>query len=184
MRLFLLIPIALALLAFSACDKPSQPPLNTVTTVDLERYSGAWNELARYENNTEAGCVGAAAFYTLNGKSLSVKNSCYDGSGRLKAQVKGTMTAIEGSNNTKFKISFSWPFQGEYWVLMLADDYRYSVVSDPDRKYLWILSRSTVLSPADRETILSTLTKLGFNTEKLYWTGFKAMCNVESELKR
>jgi lipocalin len=67
---------------------------------------------------------------------------------------------------------------------MIADDYRYSVVSDPDREHLWILSRYTVLSPADRETIFATLTKLGFDPEKLYWTGFKAMCNVESELKK
>ena len=183
MRFSLLISLTLALF-LTSCGKPSQPPLTTVPTVDLERYSGAWNELARYESNTEAGCVGATAVYTLDSKGLSVKNSCYDGSGRLKSQVKGTMTAIEGSNNTKFKISFSWPFQGDYWVLMLADDYRYSVVSDPDREHLWILSRSTVLSPADRETILSTITELGFDTKKLYWTGFKAMCNVESELKR
>ncbi|MGB5965448.1 MAG: lipocalin family protein [Sulfurimonadaceae bacterium] len=183
MRPSLLISIVLVLLTLTACDRPIQPPL-TVSTVDLNRYSGAWNELARYENHTEAGCVGAAAFYALDGKGLSVKNSCYDGSGRLKSQAKGTMIAVKGSNNTKFKISFSWPFQGDYWVLMLADDYRYSVVSDPDREYLWILSRNTVLSPADRETILSTITTLGFNPGKLYWTGFKAMCNVESELKK
>jgi len=174
----------LTLFALTACNKPEQSPLTTVSTVDLERYSGAWNELARYESDREAGCVGATAIYTLQEKGLNVKNSCYDGSGRLKAQVTGAMTAIEGSNNTKFKISFSWPFTGEYWILMLADDYRYSVVSDPDREHLWILSRYTVLSPTDRETIFSTLITLGFDPERLYWTGFKAMCNVESELKK
>ena len=176
--------LLIALFALTACNRPSQQPLTTVPTVDLERYSGAWNELARYESTTEAGCVGATALYTLDGKGFSVKNNCYNCSGRLKAQAKGTMTVIEGSSNSKFKISFSWPFKGEYWVLMLADDYRYSVVSDPDREHLWILSRYTVLNPTDRETILSTLITLGFDPEKLYWTGFKAMCNVESELKR
>lgn len=181
MRFFLLILTALTIAAFTACDRPSQPPLSTVNTVDLSRYSGAWNELARYENNREAGCVGATAVYMFNTNGFSVKNSCYDGSGRLKSQVQGTMTAVEESNNSKFKISFSWPFEGDYWVLMLADDYRYSVVSTPDRKHLWILSRSTVLSPADRETIISTLTTLGFDPKKLYWTGFKAMCNAESK---
>ena len=184
MRSSLLIPIFFALFAFTACDRSSQPPLATASTVDLEQYSGAWNELARYESNREAGCVGATALYELHGDGFNVTNNCYDGSGRLKAQAKGTMTVIEGSSNSKFKISFSWPFQGEYWILILADDYRYSVVSDPDREHLWILSRYTVLSPADRETIFATLTKLGFDPQKLYWTGFKAMCNVESELKR
>ena len=181
MRFSLLISTALTIITFTACDRPSQPPLPTVSSVDLSRYSGTWNELARYENNREAGCVGATAVYIFNNNGGSVKNSCYDGSGRLKSQVKGQMEAVEGSNNSKFKINFSWPFEGDYWVLMLANDYRYSVVATPDRKYLWILSRSTVLSPADKETILSTVTTLGFNPEKLYWTGFKAMCNAESK---
>ncbi|MEN8146295.1 MAG: lipocalin family protein [Campylobacterota bacterium] len=184
MRISLLITFTLMMLFFAACDRPTKTPLTTVPAADLERYSGAWNELARYENYTEAGCVGATANYQRINDRLSVINSCYDGSGRLKAQDKGTMKVVEGSNNSKFKIDFPWRLQGDYWVLMLAEDYRYSVVSTPDREYLWILSRKTVLSPEDRETILSTLTELGFDTEKLYWTGFKAMCNVESELKR
>ena len=63
MRPSLLIPIALALFALTACNEPSQPPLSTVSTVDLERYSGTWNELARYENFKQTGCVGAIAYY-------------------------------------------------------------------------------------------------------------------------
>ena len=179
----LLTPIAFALFALSACNEPSQPPLSTVSNVDVERYSGNWNELARYENFKQTGCVGAIAYYEPTTEGLSVTNSCYDGSGRLKAQDKGTLEAVKGSNNSKFQINIPWSFQDDYWILMLADDYRYSVVGTPDREYLWIYSRQTVLTPADRETILSTLTTLGFKSDKLYWTGFKAMCNVESKLK-
>ena len=184
MRFSLLIPIALTLFTFSACDRTSQIPLDTVATVDLERYSGKWNELARYENFKQTGCVGAIANYQPIPEGLSITNSCYNGSGRLKAQDKGTLNVLEESNNSKFEINIPWSFQNDYWILMLAEDYRYSVVGSPDREYLWIYSRHTVLSPADRETILSTLTTLGFDTDKLYWTGFKAMCNVESQLKR
>jgi len=182
MRLSLLIPISL-LFTLTACNEPSQPSLITVPTVDLERYSGAWNELARYENFKETGCVGATAYYQPISKGLSVTNSCYNGSGRLKAQDKGTLNVLKDSNNSKFEIDIPWSFQDDYWIIMLADDYRYSVVASPDREYLWIYSRKTVLDPSDRETILSTLATLGFDSEKLYWTGFKAMCNVESEIK-
>lgn len=171
-------------LLFSACEHPAQAPLPTVAYVDLERYSGPWNELARYENFKQTGCVGAIAYYQPIPEGLSVTNSCYNGSGRLKAQDKGTLNVLEESNNSKFEINIPWSFQNDYWILMLADDYRYSVVGSPDREYLWIYSRKTVLAPADRETILSTLNSLGFDTDKLYWTGFKAMCNVESKLKQ
>jgi len=179
-HLFSLISLVLL---FSACESSSQLPLTTVSNVDLKRYSGTWNELARYENFKQTGCVGATANYQPIAEGLSVTNSCYDGSGHLKAQDKGILEAVKGSDNSKFEINIPWSFQDDYWILILAEDYRYSVVGSPDREYLWIYSRKTVLSPTDRETISSTLNSLGFNTDKLYWTGFKAMCNVESQLK-
>ena len=183
MRFSLLIPILLALFTLTACNRPSQQDLNTVPTVDLEYYSGTWNELARYENFKQTGCVGATATYQPIPEGLSVTNNCYSSSGHLKAQDKGILNVLEGSNNSKFQNKAS-TFQDEYWVLMLAEDYRYSVVGSPDREYLWIYSRQTVLASADRENIITSLNSLGFDTDKLYWTGFKAMCNVESQLKR
>ncbi|MBK7694460.1 MAG: lipocalin family protein [Saprospiraceae bacterium] len=32
--------------------------------------------------------------------------------------------------------------KGKYWIIDLADDYSCAVVSNPNRKYLWILSRT------------------------------------------
>ncbi|MBD3799960.1 MAG: lipocalin family protein [Campylobacterales bacterium] len=62
-------------------------------------------------------------------------------------------------------------------VRMLAGDYRYAVIGDLERKYLWILARGTVLSDEDRGIILSKLPALRYDPFKLYWMGFKAMCN-------
>ena len=67
-------------------------------------------------------------------------------------------------------MSFFRPFYGDYWVLMLGDNYQYSVVGDPSRKYLWILSRTKVLSDADKKSILNRLPALGYDASKLYWT--------------
>jgi len=164
------------LLAAGCGSKPAQP-LPTVGEVDLNRYGGLWHEIARYENRFEEGCVGATAEYRLQGDRLRVVNRCYDDAGRLKDQAKGEAYAVEGSGNAKLRVSFRWPFYGDYWVLMLAEDYRYAVVGDPERKYLWILARGTVLTDEDRYAILSKLPALGFDPFKLYWTGFKAMCN-------
>jgi len=162
---------------FSGCGKKQEPPLPTVAAVDLSRYEGLWHEIARYENRFEEGCVGATAEYTKQNGYIRVVNRCYDDAGRLKARVEGKAYAIEGSGNAKLRVTFFWPFYGDYWVLMLADDYRYSIVGDPERKYLWILARGTLLSDSDREIILSHLPSLGYDPLKLYWTGFKAMCN-------
>jgi len=161
----------------TGCTEKPSAPLRTVDHVDLVRYSGLWHEIARYENRFEAGCVGATARYTPEGGHLRVVNSCFDGGGRLKDRANGDAYPVEDSGNAKLRVTFLWPFHGDYWIIMLADDYRYSVVGDPQRKYLWILARDSVLSDEDRNTILSGLAERGYDPFKLYWTGFKAMCN-------
>jgi apolipoprotein D and lipocalin family protein len=167
---------ALSLLLMTGCEKKPELPLPTVASVDLERYGGLWHEIARYENRFEEGCVGATARYRLEDDHIRVINSCYDDAGRLKDRVEGKAYVVEGSGNAKLRVTFFWPFYGDYWVIMLADDYRYSVVGDPKCKYLWILARDTVLSDADRNAIMSKLVELRYDPFKLYWTGFKAMC--------
>jgi apolipoprotein D and lipocalin family protein len=74
------------------------------------------------------------------------------------------------TTNTKLKVSFFWPFYGDYWIIKLAEDYRYSIVSEPRKKYLWILSRSKELTSKDRKEILYFLREEGFKTENIFWT--------------
>lgn len=54
-----------------------------------------------------------------------------------------------------------------YWVVQLAPDYRYAVVSEPSRDYLWILSRTPTLAPQDRVAIDSLLQQQGFDVARL-----------------
>ena len=69
----------------------------------------------------------------------------------------------------QLEVSFlpSWlrwlPIWGSYWVIQLADDGRYAVVGEPTREYLWVLSRTPKLAPADESAIRSRLTQQGFD---------------------
>jgi apolipoprotein D and lipocalin family protein len=56
---------------------------------------------------------------------------------------------------------------GDYWVIGLADDYRYAVVGEPSREYLWILARTTRLSPQDRSAIDNLLRASGYDPARL-----------------
>ncbi len=176
-KLFLSIASLVITFFGSGCTQKPAAPLPTVRHVDLQRYSGLWYEIARYENRFEAGCVGATAEYTVEDGYVQVINRCYGADGKLSGQAEGKAYAEAGSENTKLRVTFFWPFYGDYWVIMLADDYRYSVVGDPQRKYLWILARDTVLSAKDRDAIFARLIEVGYDPSKLYWTGFKGMCN-------
>jgi len=145
-------------------------PLPTVDSLNVERYMGLWYEVARYENSFEKGCVGATAHYTPTLEKVIVVNRCYDAAGAQKDVAEGHAKIVEGSNNTKLKVTFFWPFYGDYWVIMLDKDYRYAVVGTPSRKFLWILSRTKVLDEADKREILQKLPQYGYDASKLYWT--------------
>jgi len=152
---------------FSGCS--SHSTLKTVVNVELDRYTGKWIEVARYENHFEKGCYGATAHYTLIDGNIEVLNQCYDQKGDLISKAYGKAYALDDSN-AKLKVTFFWPFYGDYQVIMLADDYRYTVIGEPSRKYFWILSRNGVLSINDKNKILSRLPGLGYDPSKLYWT--------------
>jgi apolipoprotein D and lipocalin family protein len=170
-RLKTVLPILAAAILGAGCSAPQSPqsPLPTVSSLDLQRYGGKWIEIARYENRFEEGCAGASADYTLSEGKIGVLNRCYDANGTLIGEAKGKAYATDPSN-TKLKVTFFWPFYGDYQVIMLADDYRYSVVGEPSRNYLWILSRHPKLCDQDKHRILSELPRLGYDPTKLYWT--------------
>lgn len=165
-----LIPVVLTAI-ISGCSHPTVH-LQTVSALDLNRYTGKWYEIARYENSFEKGCVGASADYTSLDGSIDVVNRCYNSMGEMTGEAKGRAKVVQDSGNAKLKVSFFWPFYGDYFVIKLADDYRYSVVGEPTRKYLWILARTTQISDSDRQAILSELPKFGYDANKLYWTSY------------
>jgi apolipoprotein D and lipocalin family protein len=55
-------------------------------------------------------------------------------------------------------------------VIGLAPDYRYAVVGEPSREYLWILSRTPTLAAQDRKAIEELLRSQGYDPTKLVAT--------------
>jgi apolipoprotein D and lipocalin family protein len=145
------------------------PELKTVEYVDVVRYMGTWFEIAKFPQRFEKGLVGVTANYTLlpNGK-VRVLNRGYKGdfNGKLKT-AKGKAWIVDTATNAKLKVSFFWPFAGNYWILELGRDYEYVVVGDEPRKYLWILSRTPQMDEAVYNELLKRVQDKGFDISKL-----------------
>ncbi|MNL74745.1 Outer membrane lipoprotein Blc precursor [compost metagenome] len=77
---------------------------------------------------------------------------------------------MEGSNNAKLEVTFFKPFKGDYWVIGLDPEYRWSVVGTPDRKYLWILSRSPQLPKEELDKALAAAKAQGYELDELRYT--------------
>jgi apolipoprotein D and lipocalin family protein len=162
-------------LLFSGCaakhGEDMKPPA-TVNFVDLAQYTGKWYEIARYPNSFQQGCVGSRATYTRRDDgNIAVINQCYDRSfaGRLRT-AEGKAWVVDKETNAKLKVSFFWPFAGDYWIIDLGRDYEYAVVGHPDRKYLWILARTPVMDEKEYQSILKRLQMQGYDTTKLIRT--------------
>lgn len=140
-----------------------------VSDLDLQRYLGAWYEVASTKPSFQRDCVCVTATYSKrdDGK-VKVENACRRGSVTAPLDIiEGTAT---GSRNpAKFSVSFAgfgMPLTN-YWVVDLADDYSYAVVSTPFRRPIWILSRTPELAPETFDGIISRLENAGFPTKAI-----------------
>jgi apolipoprotein D and lipocalin family protein len=157
--------------AFAVALKGGKDELKVVQAVDLSRYVGRWYEIARLPNRFQKKCADTVtANYALrpDGK-IEVINKCRKASGEY-AKAKGTAKVVDKKTNAKLKVTFFWPFYGDYWILDLGPNYEYAVVGEPGRKYLWILSRSPRMDEALYQQLLQKMAAQGFNTEMMIRT--------------
>lgn len=161
----------LVLLAARMGWSAEQQELRTVPSVDLKKYIGTWYEIARYPNRFQRKCIGdVRATYNLrsDGK-IDVLNQCLENSGKTKI-AKGKAKVINPVSNAQLKVTFFWPFSGDYWILELDQNYTYAVIGEPDRKYLWVLSRIPEIDPILYSKILERIRKQGYDIKKLIRT--------------
>jgi len=150
-----------------AADAP--PPLQTVSHVDVNRYMGKWYEIASFPQWFQKNCTAVSATYALRKDGdVDVLNECRDKTldGKLRS-AKGKAWIVDRASNAKLKVRFFWPFSGDYWIIDLGAEYQYAVVGHPKRNYLWILSRSRQMDPAEYDKILERLKQQHYDVTRL-----------------
>ena len=155
--------IALALLASIGLADAAPAPLPTVAAVDMARYAGGWYEIALLPSWFQRSCVAdTKARYRADGDGIEVLNRCRKADGSIET-AKGHATLVAGSGNAKLRVSFFWPFKGDYWVLDLDADYQHVLVGTPSRDYAWVLSRTPQMDEATLQRLLDKAASLGFD---------------------
>jgi len=160
--------LSAALLAGCQIAGPG-PALETVASVDVERYMGTWYEIAKYPNAFEQGCFGVTAEYSLRDDgSVKVVNTCRTADGKeINNRIEGFATVADKTTNAKLTVYFFYPFGAPYWILELGENYEYAVVGDPSRSFLWILSRTPTLDAETYDGILQRLPAKGYDPSRL-----------------
>lgn len=172
----------LLLLASAGCAQSrsaaDHKPLETIAALDVARYMGHWYEIARLPNWFQKKCVGdTSAEYRLESDgTVHVLNRCRVANGEFR-EAHGTAHQVGGPDSPKLKVRFapawlSWlpSVWGDYWVIDLDAEYQLVAISEPSRKYLWILARTPEVAPEALDPLLRRLQSQGFNLEPLQRT--------------
>ena len=174
-----LLALALTAPAHAADATSAAPPLQPLPSLDVPAYMGTWYQVAWFPNRFQKQCVSdtQAIYRQRDDGRIAVLNRCRLADGRFDdadgiARPAGSTLRDQRLSPATLEVSFlpallRWiPAWGSYWVVALADDGRYAVVSEPQRQYLWVLARAPRLSAEDEATIRSLLTRQGFELSR------------------
>lgn len=161
------------LLAACVNQPATQPPVKTVDFVDVQRYAGTWYEIASFPLFFQRQCIAntQANYELAPAGKIIVHNQCQTKDGIDKAD--GIAEVVPNTGNSQLRVSFFRPFWGDYWIIALDPEYRWAVVGHPDRRYLWILSRTRQLPKEQLDAALEAARKQGYDLGPLRFTAQK-----------
>lgn len=173
--------LALGLISLLTCSSCSttmkQPPLRTVSHVDLPRYMGDWYIIANIPYSLENGKVATKDRYTLrpDGKidnAFVFHRKTFDAP---EKQWNALAWVHDKNTNAEWRVQFFWPLSIPYLIIDLDKDYQWSVVGYPSRNLGWVLSRKPVMDEAVYQGILKRLAAQGYDPKKFVKVPQKAL---------
>lgn len=140
-----------------------------VENFQLQRYLGKWYEIARLDHSFERGLSRVTARYSLREDgAVKVVNRGYSQAEQQWEEAVGKALFVKDRDTGYLKVSFFGPFYGSYVIFELdREDYQYSLVSGPDKSYLWILAREPHLDEMLLQELIDKAAQRGFPTEEL-----------------
>jgi len=140
-----------------------------VNNFSLDRYLGQWYEVARLDHSFERGLSEVTAQYSMRSDGgVRVVNRGYSAENGAWEEAEGKAYFVQEPNLGYLKVSFFGPFYGSYIVFELDHEgYEYSLVSGPDKSYLWLLSRTPTINAQTQAMLLEKAREIGFDTSQL-----------------
>ena len=152
------------LLSLFSCSSP--PPLKKVASVDINKFMGRWYVIANIPTFIEEGAHNGVETYTWNEKEnwidvlFEFNQDSFEGK---KKKLPQKAFIFDKQTNSEWRIQMFWPIKFPYYIIDLAEDYSYTVIGLPSRKYLWIMARNPTLDEKTYEEIIARVKKLDYD---------------------
>lgn len=143
-----------------------------MSNISLSEYAGIWYQIAAFPNEfTFDKAFNTTATYTVTPDGIHVLNTHYllasDGS-LLRVDAEGTAIS-KSHDNRRLAVRFdeAMPYITNYIIEAIDPQYTFSVVTNPQRDHLYILSRYSVITMKDYTHLTNNLALSGFDVSKL-----------------
>ncbi|MCV7227491.1 lipocalin family protein [Mycolicibacterium komossense] len=136
--------------------------------VDVNQYLGTWYEVGSVKQFFSIGLVNTTAVYSLNPDgSIKVENSGnYFFNNGPESTIVGTALPVDASNNKLNVTFFGSPSDappGNYWIVDVAPDYSWAIVTDSTGCSGFLLSRTPTVSADLYQQLLNRASVKGVN---------------------
>jgi apolipoprotein D and lipocalin family protein len=145
--------------------------LTPVADFDLNRYFGAWYEIAAIRGFIQSRCARdtQSEYRPADNGAISTHIRCLRADGSVETS-EGQQRLLDPALPSVFKVTtvhflgiWWYPFGRESIVIAVDPDYRWLVVGHPSLRYGRILAREPLLSGAALQVITGALVKEGFD---------------------
>lgn len=160
---------AALILILSGCVEGGGDPMKTVDQVDLERFMGDWYVVANIPTFLEQDAYNPVESYALNPDGTIATTFTFN-KGALDGPLKTYHPkgfVLDTETNARWGMQFIWPIKADYRIIYLDPDYQLTVIGRAKRDYVWVMSRTPVLSEETYARIRSLLDEVGYDTNQL-----------------
>ena len=155
------------ILFLTACD--SRPSLDTVDTVDLQRFMGDWYVIASIPTVFEREAYNPIENYALNADgSIATTFTFNAGSTEGESKIfRATGFVQNTQTNAQWGMQFVWPIKADYRIVYLDKDYQYTIIARQKRDYVWIMARSPLITAERLDQLRALVAAMGYDTQLL-----------------
>lgn len=166
----ILIAAAVAMVGLWKLRRNKPKKAIAVQDFDVQKYTGFWYEIARFDYRFEEEMNNVSAQYKMDRTGrVQVLNSGWQIKKERWQKADGVAKFRGEENVGELKVSFFGPFYSGYNVVALEGDYQYALVAGKNLDYLWILSRTKSIPDKVKKKFLKEAETIGYDTSNLIW---------------